>query len=274
MLKHCISIISLILLANAYSFASFTLRPSGGKATGMGNAFVSQYDVFSVYHNQAGLANIERTSFSFFYENQFFIPDLNTRAALVAFPTNVGNFAVNYNAFGPSKWAQSNVGLTYSRFLTKQLSAGIQFNYFGIRMPEINKTAASASFELGVIYQLTEKTFLGAHVANPYSPPINTFVYEESIPWRVSIGGHTNFTDKFTCSYEAELVQNQNPIAQIGANWEAANNFFIRGGFSSGPARFSAGFGYVSEYLTIDTAFAYHQYAGYTPSVSLIFSFF
>lgn len=268
------SIFTVLLLSTLVVFGRSNIVPSGSKAAGMGNAFVSQYDVFSVYHNQAGLADIERTSVSFFYENQFLMKEMSVRAGLITFHTGSGNFAVQYNSFGPQQWSESNVGLAYSRYLSKKLSAGLQFNYFGTRLPEINRSVSTFSFELGAIYKLTSNTFLGAHVANPYAPNITTLTYNETIPWRVSLGGHTNFTKEFTLSYETEAIRGYIPTLKLGAQWEAAENIFLRGGFNTGPARFFAGFGYVSTFFTIDAAFSYHQLLGYTPSVSLIFSFF
>lgn len=260
--------------SSAIVFGRSNILPSGSRATGMGNAFVSQYDVFSVYHNQAGLANIDRTSISFFYENKFLVPEMSTRSGVITFPAGSGSFAVQYNSFGPSEWSESNTGIAYSRFLSEKLSAGIQLNHFGTRLPELNTTISTVSFEVGAIYQLNDKTFLGAHVANPYAPSMKTLAYSETIPWRISLGGHTNFSDAFTFSYELEAIKDYVPTLQLGAQWKAVDNFFVRGGFNTSPSRFFAGFGYVSNYLIIDTAFSYHQYLGYTPSVSLIFSFF
>jgi len=248
--------------------------PTGSRASGMGNAFVSQFDVFSVYHNQAGLANIERTSISFFYENRFLVKEMSSRAGLLTFHTGSGNFAVQYNSFGPPQWREGNAGISYARHLSKKLSTGLQLNYYSTRLPEINRAISTVSFELGTIYQITENTFLGAHIANPYAPNLTTLVYDETIPWRLSLGGHTNFNKQFTLSYEAEAVKGFVPNIQLGAQWEAIDNFFVRGGFNTSPSRFFAGFGYVTSFFTIDTAFIYHQYVGYTPSVSLIFSFF
>lgn len=268
------SILTLFILFSIAVNARSTIRPTGGKPAGMGNAFVSQYDVFSVYHNQAGLANIDRTSISFFYENQFLVPELSLRSGLITFPAASGAFAVQYHAFGPAQWSESNASVAYSRFLSKKLSAGLQLNYYGSRLPEIAKTISTVSFELGAIYQITDNTYLGAHIANPYSPPMKTMVYEESIPWRFSLGGHTNFTETFTLSYEVEAIKSYLPTLQIGAQWEAVPDFFIRAGYNAVPSQVHAGFGYSSRFFTIDTAFNYHQYLGVTPSVSLIFSFF
>ena len=267
-------IFTMLVSLQVVVFGRSNVYPTGSRAAGMGNAFVSQYDVFSVYHNQAGLANLERTSISFFYENQFLVKEMSVRAGLLTFHTGSGNFAVQYNSFGPPEWRESNAGLAYSRYLSKKLSAGLQLSYFGTRLPEVNRSVSTFSFEMGAIYQLTNNTFLGAHLANPYAPAITTTSYSESIPWRFTIGGHTNFTNEFTFAYEIETTRSATPVLQLGAQWEAAENVFLRGGFNTGPARVFAGFGYVSNFFIIDAAFSYHQLLGYTPSVSLIFSFF
>lgn len=273
-LRYRFLFLLVLIFAQTIVWGRSNVYPTGSRPAGMGNAFVSQYDVFSVYHNQAGLADLGRTSISFFYENQFLVKEMSVRAGVLTFHTGSGNFAVQYNSFGPPQWRESNIGLAYSRYLSKKLSVGLQLNYFGTRLPELNRSVSTYSFEIGAIYHLTNKTFLGAHIANPYAPNITTLNYSETIPWRITIGGHTNFTKEFTLAYQIETIQSEIPIAQIGAQWEATENVFLRGGFNTGPARFFAGFGYVSSFFTIDAAFSYHQFLGYTPSVSLIFSFF
>lgn len=265
--------IALLLLSLSAKSRSNVL-PTGGAPAGMGNAFVSQYNVFSVFHNQAGLAKIDRTSVSLFYENRFLIKEMSISAGIITFATGSGNFAVQYNTFGLPQWGESNIGLAYSRFLSEKISAGIQLNYFGIKLPEENTTAMSVGFELGAIYQINENSYLGLHIANPYSPPINTISYSEHIPWRLNAGGHTQFTDDFLLSYEIEKIEDYPLNVKMGAQWEAAKGFYIRGGVNSAPVRFFTGFGYQSSFFTFDTAFSYYQYLGYVPSVSLIFSFF
>ncbi|MFA9389475.1 MAG: hypothetical protein ACERKD_06690 [Prolixibacteraceae bacterium] len=267
-------ILLLLIVTPCVVVGRSNIFPTGSRAAGMGNAFVSQYDVFSVYHNQAGLANLDRTSVSFFYENKFLVKEMSVRAGILTFHTGSGNFAVQYNSFGPQEWRESNTGIAYSRYLGEKLSAGLQLNHFSTRLPEINRSISTFSFELGAIYQVSSSTYLGAHLANPYAPKLTTLSYNETIPWRFTLGGHTNFTKEFTLAYEIESVKAQFPILQLGAQWEAAENVFLRGGFNTGPARIFAGFGYVSNFFTVDAAFSYHQFLGYTPSVSLIFSFF
>jgi len=267
-------------LITALIFASFTgftrsyVVPTGSRPAGMGNAFVSQHNEFSVFQNQAGLAAFDKTSVSFFFENKFFVNQMSVRAGVLTFPTTRGNFAIQYNSFGPPAYRESNAGIAYSTFLSEKLSAGLQLNYFGTRLPEDNVTAMSVGFEVGAIYQLSERTFMGVHLANPYSSQVNTTMYSDVIPWRVKIGGHTQFTDDFVFSYETEMMEGYLPFLKVGAQWEAAEGFFIRGGVNTAPVRFYTGFGYETKFFTFDTSFSYHQYLGYVPSVSLIFSFF
>jgi hypothetical protein len=261
-------------LLSAYSRSN--VFPSGSKPAAMGSAFISQYNPFAVYHNQAGLAGMEKTSVSIFYESRFFSPNVSlshmaSRAIVATFPTGPGTFAVQYNSFGPPQWAESNVGISYGMFLSDKLSAGIQLNYFTTRLPEENAWAMTAGFEAGFIYQLTERTFAGLHVANPYTPEINTLSYRETIPWRIRAGGHTRFNEDFLFSYEIEKMEGYRSMLKFGGEWKAANNFFLRGGLNTSPARVFAGFGYEANFVTIDLSFSNHYILGYVPSASVIF---
>jgi hypothetical protein len=265
----------MVLLFSAKTGYSLSnTSPTSSKASGMGNAFVSQYDESSIFYNQAGLANIKKTSIAFYYENRFLVKELSARSGLIAFTTGSGNFAIHYNTTGPSQWSESIAGISYSRYLSKKLSTGLKFNYFGIRLPEENTTVATVSFELGAIYQLNNKTFFGVHIANPYAPAITTLNYSVQIPWDLTVGGHTNFSENFTLSYEIEKIESQSSILKVGVQWEATKNVFVRGGLNTNPSQFFTGFGYKTQFLSIDTAFSYHQYLGYSPSVALKFSFF
>lgn len=268
-----------IVLGCLKAYSRSTVFPDGSKPAGMGNAFVSQYHLFSVFQNQAGLAALDKTSVAIFYENRYLVPQMSIRAGVITLPTSGGNFAFQINSFGPPQWAESNIGIAYSRYLSERLSAGVQLNYFGTKLPELNSTAMSVGFETGAIYRINDKTFLGIHIANPFSPAINTTMYRDKIPWRFKLGGHTQFTDDFVFSYEIEKMESLSPLLKMGAEWEPSEGFFVRGGLTtpyntSMQMKLYAGFGIETNFFTFDTSFSYHNFLGYVPSVSLIFSFF
>jgi hypothetical protein len=258
------------LCTSHFAVGRNNVLPVGAKAAAMGNAFVSQYDTWAVSHNQAGLAKIDKPSAGIYYENRFLVPELSLRAATVTYPTSSGNFTGILSVFGPNSWKETDAAVAFSKLLGTKLSAGIQFNYFAQRLPELNQNISTVSFEIGAIYQLRKNTAVGLHVANPYSPPMKTLSTETTIPWRVEFGGSTSFLNKFLLAYEIEKRQSEDLIIKVGASWEAVDDFTFRCGVNS-VSRFSAGFGFRAQIFEVDIAVTYHQFLGYSPSASIIF---
>jgi hypothetical protein len=254
------------------TMARSNVYPSGGHPTGMGNAFISQFDITAAYHNQAGLAKLESYSMSVFYENRFLINEMSFRGILFGIPTKTANFALHYSAFGPAKWMESALSVACSKQLSAKLAAGIQLNYFGMKLPEENITESSCGAELGIIWQTTSKTFVGIHLANPFSIPIITYSYNEKIPFRFRAGCHTFLSENFLISIEAEKIENTKPILKFGMEWETIPSLYLRGGYNTGPTKLFAGLGYQYRFLRTDLAFSYHQFLGFTPSISISFN--
>jgi hypothetical protein len=266
----------LFLLAGVISISVLAISniyPSGSRPLGMGNAFISQFDVTAAYHNQAGLAKIDSFSVSLFYENRFQLQEMSHRGILVGIPAKTANFALHYSAFGPAKWMQSSLSIACSKQLSSKLSAGIQFNYFGLKLPEENKTASSCGVEMGFIYQLTSNTFVGLHLANPFSTTLKTYSYNERIPYRLRVGCHTLLSENFQISIEAEKIVTFTPLLKLGMEWQAVRNLYFRGGYNSGPTKLFAGLGFQYQFFKTDLAFSYHQYLGFTPSLMITFNF-
>ena len=269
--KYIILFLSFFAISIA-GFCRSNVYPTGGKATAMGNAFVSRFDVSSAFNNQAGLAKVDAVSGGVCYENRFLLKEMSLRGAMVVLPTKTGNFALNFSAFGPIKWMESRVALGYAKQLSAKLSAGLQFNYFNTMLPEDNSSISSFGFELGAIYQLSAKNFIGIHLANPYSLPLKTYSYEEKIPWVVRVGGHSLLNEAFNLSYEVEKVESIDMKFKLGAEWEAVKNLFFRMGLNSGATKLYGGIGYSYKIIRTDIAFEYHQTFGVTPSISLLFN--
>lgn len=253
-------------------FCRSNIYPLGGKATAMGNAFVSQFDVSSAFNNQAGMAKVDAFSAAVCYENRFLLKEMALRGGLVVLPTKTGNFALHFSAFGPVKWMESRASLSYAKQLSSKLSVGLQFNYFNSILPEDNSSISSFGFELGAIYLVAKKTYLGIHLANPYLLPLKTYSYNEKIPWVIRVGGHSQFNEVFKLSYEVEKVENIDLKFKFGAEWEAVQHLFLRMGLNSGDTKLYGGIGYAYKIVRTDIAFEYHQLLGVTPSISLQFN--
>jgi len=258
--------------ASISTMASSNIFPSGSRPLGMGNAFISQFDISATYHNQAGLAKIDSFSLSIFFENRFLLKEMSHRGILVGIPTKSANFAFHYSAFGPAKWMESAISVACSKQLLSKLSAGIQINYYGMKLPEENTTVSSCGVELGFIYQLSSKTYAGLHLANPFSIPLKTYSYNQKIPYRFRLGCHTLLSENFIISVEAEKIETIKPILKLGMEWEAIRNLWFRGGFNSGQTKLFAGLGFHYLFFNTDFAFSYHQFLGFTPSLTITFN--
>jgi hypothetical protein len=266
----------LLLIAGFVYFSALAFSDvysTGSHPMGIGNAYISQYDISAVYHNQAGIAKIDSFSISLFYENRYLLKDMSMRGILIGIPTKTANFAIHYSSFGPAKWMESTLSVACSKQLSSKLSAGIQINYFGMKLPEDNSTASSCGAELGLIYQLAPNFFAGFHLANPFSIPIKTYSYNEKIPYRLRVGCHTNISDDFLISAEAEKSGDVKPIFKLGMEWQAIHNLYFRVGFNSGSTKLFSGIGFRYRSFKTDLAFSYHQYLGFTPSFSIQFLF-
>jgi hypothetical protein len=235
----------------------------------MGNAFVSQYDLDAALHNQAGLAQLSTISFAAFFENRFMLKELSSKGIIIGIPTKSGVFSTSMHAFGPAKWAENTFSIGYSKQLTPKLSGGIQLNYFGMKLPEENQSLYSVGAELGFIYRLSPTLFVGAHLANPVSIPFKTLSYNDKIPWRFRLGGHSPITEDLTLAVEAEKTENQNIVLKAGMEWKVVERFYLRGGYNSGATKLITGIGFSYRSITADIAFGYHQTLGVTPSVSI-----
>jgi len=252
-----------------YNLADSNISPSGSRPLGMGNAFISQFDISAAYHNQAGLAKIDSYSVSLLYENRFLLKEISFRGILIVIPTKTVNFAFHYSVFGPTKWMESNISVACSKQLSSMLSAGIQINYFGIKLPEDGTTISSCGAELGFIYQPSNNLFFGIHLANPFSIPFITYSCNEKIVYRFRVGFHYLLSKEVQISIEAEKNKNITPLLKFGVEWEAVKNFYYRVGYNSGSTKLFAGLGFQYRQLKTDYAFSYNQYLGFTPSLSI-----
>jgi hypothetical protein len=123
--------------------------------------------------------------------------------------------------------------------------------------------------EGGLLLSASENIRIGIHIFNP----VPNSIRKNFIPSTISAGAGINLSTLFFASAEIRMTMGNNLILMTGAEYEAAKNFRIRGGFSSENTSFSFGFGYKLKSLRLDIGFATHETLGVTSSASLIFQF-
>ena len=225
-------------------------------------------DCWSVFGNQAGLAGIHRIELGGSFQNRFLVKELSTRAGLLVVPIQSSVFAVSLYQFGQNPFKQEKLGLAYARQISKQLSFGMQFNYYRLFFSEENRTIGSAGLELGFQYLLTRKLLLGTHLVNPYKTIVKTSSGEHRYPSLVNAGVLYHISESISLMTEIENNWTSHLIVKTGMEYHILDRVHLRVGVSGKPYLLSAGFGFMVKKLTVDMATSYNQYLGNSPSVS------
>jgi hypothetical protein len=246
---------------------------SGARNQSMAGASVCLSDCWSVFGNQAGLAELSRTEIGGSFQNRFLINELSTRSGLVIFPIQSSVFAISISQFGKNSFRQEKFGLTYAQKIFPKLNFGVQFNYYLLFMSEDNRNAGAAGLELGAQYLFTDRLILGIHLLNPYQTGVHTLSDTYDYSSRINFGLCYHFSDEFSVSSEIENDWNTHFKVRTGMEYSILEKFFLRAGFSGKPYLYSAGMGFQVKKISFDLSGSYHEYLGSSPSISFQYQF-
>ncbi len=249
-------------------FGRSNVSPSGAQAAAMSKAVSGLIHPWAIASNAAGLSRIKKTTFSIDYENRFLVQELSLGSATCTLPTHLGNFSILFSTFGPSYCREDQLLFAYSRAIARRIDLGFTFGYYGQRCPDSGNIGSSIGFNLGALFEIHPNTHLGLSVSNPLSTPMKISGKKEYLPWLIKAGGNSFLSKTLLLGYQFDIEKNQKMMVRAGFDWEAAPGFHLRLGFDSRP-RFSSGIGFQYQAITIDMAFAYHLYLGYSPTFTI-----
>lgn len=267
-LKKQLFIIASLILASTVLSAQ---DAPGARATGLGGSAVVLDDVWSGFHNQAGLVNLQGFAAGVFYENRFSLNELATRGAIVALPYGNNAFSLSYKSFGYSAFSSSRASLGYALKMSDKFSGGVQINYHAIRIGENYGSQQTFSFEGGFQYKMTTKLTLGGHIYNPTRAKIADF-NDERIASILRIGAGYKFSDKLQLLGEVRKASDADAGIRLGIEYRPVEQIALRGGFGSEPSMYSFGFGWILKTFQVDAAVGFHQVLGFTPQLSLTYN--
>jgi hypothetical protein len=253
--------------------SSQDLFSSGARFQSLAGASVGLSGCWSVFGNQAGLAQITRTEVAGSFQSRFLVNELSTRSGILVFPIQSSVFAVSLSQFGKNIFRQEKLGLSYARQLFPKLNFGIQFNYYRLFLSEENRNVGAAGIELGAQYLFSKQLILGFHLLNPYQTGIRTLTENFWYPSRLNLGAKFQLSDLFSVYSELENDWKKHYVVKTAMEYSIFDKFFLRAGFSGKPYQFSAGIGFKLKKLTVDLASSYHQYLGDSPALSFQYQF-
>ena len=243
--------------------------PVNARYAGMAGTGVVLPDVWSGFHNQAGLAFIPGLSLSVHYENHFCIPENSIKALAIGIPVMKGTLGLNYSLFGYIKYFESRTGLAYGRMFGNRLAAGIQINYLMVHQSADYGNMHTVVPEGGILAQPLDDLYIGFHIFNPVRQHFPQ-CQDQAIPSVLQIGIGYYIIENVFLSVEAEKEMDEKQVIKAGFEYEMIPNFNLRLGVSTACiSRYAIGIGYSYKRINLDFAISQHRWLGFTPYVTL-----
>jgi hypothetical protein len=230
-----------------------------------------QSDPLSFTANQAVLAAMKQAGIGLYGERRFLLREISSYALAGAFPTEMGNFGIQFNYSGFTNFNENKIGLAYARNLGTKLAIGAQFNYYGYRIPGYS-SASSVNFEAGVLLHFSDKLNGGIHVYNPIGmKAVKAGSEKPAAAYKMGIG--YDASANFFISSEIVKEEDKPVSVSAGMQYHFAKQFFARAGFISQSSMLFAGAGIGWRNLRLDMAGSYHPQLGFSPGILLIANF-
>ncbi len=227
-----------------------------------------QVDVFSFGNNQAALASLKASSVGVYGERRFLLSENSLYAMAAAFPTSLGNFGLQINYSGFKNFNENKIGLAYGRSLGSKLDIGLQFNYYGYRIPSYGN-ASTINFEIGAIVHISEKFSAGLHIYNPIAAKLGK-ERDEKLAAAYKIGAGYDASENFYVS--AEIIKEEDKPVNVtgGIQYQFKKQFFVRAGFVSETSSGFGGAGIYWKNIRLDVSANYHPQLGFSPGLLII----
>jgi hypothetical protein len=236
--------------------------------TGLSAYSSLQTDAFSFTGNQAALAKAQQTSIGIYGEQRFLLAALSQYQVAAVMPTKLGAFGLQVNYAGFKNFNENKIGLAYARSVGTKLDVGIQFNYYGYRVPQYGNANAIYA-EAGAIMHITEKLNAGIHFYNPVGGKLGKQA-DEKLASVYKIGLGYDAAETFFIAAEIIKEENKPVTVTAGMQYQFAKQFFARAGFLTGTSALYAGAGISWKNIRVDIAANYHPQLGFTPGILLI----
>lgn len=265
-LLTCIFLFVSIPIISAWDIAT----PIGSRTNSIGNCSVALSEFWSCHNNPAGFANYNNIAIGLSYENKFLLKELAYKNIGVIIPFKIGVIGITTSQFGYNHYNENLLGLGLSRSFGPNLKIGLKLDYIFFKYSTDYDKIQTATFELGLQYNINKSLCLGVYIFNPINVKLKT-LNNEKIPIIMRIGLSYFIKEDFLIATEVEENFENDFSYRFGLEYEIYEKFFVRSGFQLNPEMFTFGFGYDYNWFTIDISAQMNQVLGASLSCSFIY---
>ena len=259
----------LLLILNSLIYPQYS---PGARQISMANSDVAlANDVFSIFNNPAGLAQLNWREVGIYYSPApFGLTELSNGYVAYNEPFNFGSISIGGMTYGFDLYRESKVVLGYSYNYENILFAGATVNYHSYSIQNYGSTSAFYFNVGGLVYILDELRW-GFVVNNLNRASIADI--DDQIPMVLATGFSFDILQNFSLNFALEKDIRFNPSVQFGIEYDIIEYLSLRAGTSNDPSRFTAGIGINYSIFSLDYAFFTHQDLGLTHQAGIILSF-
>jgi hypothetical protein len=261
----------LLLLACKLGLAAGDWMPYGARSAGMGLTSVACSDFWSAHNNQAGMAFYDKTAAGIYFENRYLLKEMGMQVGALTLKTQYGVFGASVAYSGDANFRTTKTGVAFARKFGNKFSAGVQLDYISTALGEDYGKKANVTFDAGILVKVTEQLTFGAHTFNPLHVKLSEY-NDERIPATMNVGFGFAFSDNLLLTAEAYKNTELPMEFRSGIEYKMGSAY-ARIGVCSNPGRYTFGFGLLMKKLTLDLSSSWHPQLGYSPQVSLQYSF-
>ena len=259
----------LLLILNSLIYPQYN---PGARQISMANSDAAlANDVFSLFSNPAGLAQLNWREVGIYYSPApFGLTELSNGYVAYNEPFNFGSISIGGMTYGFDLYRESKVVIGYAYNYENILFAGATVNYHIYSIQNYGSTSAFYFNVGGLVYILDELRW-GFVVNNLNRASIADI--DDQIPMVLSTGFSYDILQNFSLNFALEKDIRFNPSVQLGIEYDIIEYLSLRAGTSNDPSRFTAGVGINYSIFSLDYAFFTHQDLGLTHQAGIILTF-
>ena len=226
-------------------------------------------DAFAATVNQAQLGAITQPVIGIYNERRFMIKDLSLLQCAFVFPRQSGSYGFHVMQAGSRFYNETCVGLGFGRKLNDVLLLGVQFNYLHAKAAT-GDALSSVGFEAGTLVRLAENIQTGFHIRKMF---VTAADGNEKPAVIYSFGFGYDVTENLLLTATVEKQANLSSNLLVAMRYAFLPAFYVVTATFTAVKQAFAGFGFVWERKQLELAAGYHNQLGFTPALTLSFSF-
>ncbi len=246
-----------------FSFTTLALSQEniGARSFAMKSYVAVANDIWTIFHNPAGISNLKDREISISYiPAQFEIPELSKKAIAYFEPSLPIKFGAGVQIFGFSLYKEMTFKLSLARNFNL-FNIGVNLNYNLVSIKNYG-SAGAFSADFGFVSNPLKFLKFGFILKNFVATKLGQA--RENLPKEFDFGVAILPYENLIISAQVDKEIYFKESFKYGVEYAVENFLFIRAGFTNYPVQYSGGFGLKIFLFKVDYSINQHQSLGLT----------